>query len=269
MKFLPIGEKTFQHYCEKNKLFTSVDDLTIVTVSNWLEGLVRQSYLNKQKIITIHNGVDVSLFQPMDSTRVRCKYGLEGVAYVIGVSSVWLPYKGWYDFLELARMLPENIRLVMVGLNSYQLTEVSSLGIRGIPHTDNIRELAELYSGAILTLNLSSQESFGLTTVEGFACGTPGVVYNSTASPELIADNNNGILSADSSVYAGSSGWVVRQGDIRAVSEVINQWYEVITSDHCSEQEMRDSCRSRAIKEFNKDDKFLNYIELYNRILES
>ena len=30
------------------------------------------------------------------------------------------------------------------------------------------------------------EETFGLTTVEAMSCGTPVVVYDSTASPELV-----------------------------------------------------------------------------------
>ena len=40
---------------------------------------------------------------------------------------------------------------------------------------------------ADVTLNLSYQETFGMTTIEGMACGTPGIVYNKTASPELVS----------------------------------------------------------------------------------
>ncbi len=36
--------------------------------------------------------------------------------------------------------------------------------------------------------NASAEETFGLTTVEALASGTPVVVYRATASPELVND---------------------------------------------------------------------------------
>ena len=58
-------------------------------------------------------------------------------------------------------------------------------GIVAIPRTESVAELAALYAVADVVLNLSCEETFGLTTVEGFACGTPGIVLRATASPEL------------------------------------------------------------------------------------
>jgi putative colanic acid biosynthesis glycosyltransferase len=59
--------------------------------------------------------------------------------------------------------------------------------------------LSEYYSAEDVVLSLSSQETSGLTTIEGFACGTPGIVYNCTASPELITPE---------------TGLVVKKGDL-------------------------------------------------------
>ena len=48
------------------------------------------------------------------------------------------------------------------------------------------------YSHADVYLNLSYEESFGLTSIEAMSCGTPVVAYDSTALKESI-DFNTGI----------------------------------------------------------------------------
>ena len=44
-------------------------------------------------------------------------------------------------------------------------------------------------------LNLSEEESFGNVTVEAMACGTPVLVIDATASPELVTDDTGVIVS--------------------------------------------------------------------------
>ena len=51
----------------KKKLFTAVKDMTIVTPSQWLADLVKQSYLKKYPVRVIHNGIDTSVFRPAKS----------------------------------------------------------------------------------------------------------------------------------------------------------------------------------------------------------
>ena len=269
MKMRQVFEKTAKHYTLKHALFTANKNLVLVPVSHWLEGLERQSFLHNHRIVTIRNGIDTSVFQQTDSIAVRQKYGIGSQAYVIGVSGVWLPYKGWNDFLQLSRMLPSDIKLVMVGLKKEQIGEIAHSGIIGIPRTENTTELAALYSGAIMTLNLSRQETFGLTTVEGLACGTPGLVYNATASPELIIDGNGTMLQSLPSqpMYVGTTGWIVEQGDLATVANVIRDWGDRIKADPIIESYMRQKCRERANKVFNKEDRFKEYIDLFNELM--
>lgn len=241
-----LFEKTNYHYNLKKQSFNAIPNLTLVTVSRWLEEVARHSYLRDKNIITIYNGIDLSEFQRTSSDEVRNKYLIGDNKYVIGVSSVWEKYKGWNDYLELASKLPNNIKIVLVGLNSRQIEMAKEKGIIGIEHTENKQELSALYSGAEAVLNLSYQESFGLTTVEGMACGTPGIVYNCTASPELVSPE---------------TGFVVEPGNV----EIVLQSIETIISN--DRNKYIKSCRSRAEELFDKDKCFSKYIDLFNQIV--
>lgn len=48
----------------KKSWFTGVKNLTIVTPSQWLAGLVKESYLKEYPIKVINNGIDLSTFHP-------------------------------------------------------------------------------------------------------------------------------------------------------------------------------------------------------------
>ena len=60
--------------------------------------------------------------------------------------------------------------------------------------TSNQQELIKFYSAADVFYNPSLEETFGLVTAEAMACGTPAVVMNSTACPELIINEECGIV---------------------------------------------------------------------------
>ena len=66
-----LMDKSQRNYELKKKLFTGViDRLTIVPVSEWLERIVRQSFLKEANIKTIHNGVDTTVFRVIDRKSV-------------------------------------------------------------------------------------------------------------------------------------------------------------------------------------------------------
>ena len=52
---------------KKKKWFTGVEDLTIVTPSQWLAGLVKQSFLAEYPVRVINNGIDLNVFKPTES----------------------------------------------------------------------------------------------------------------------------------------------------------------------------------------------------------
>ena len=165
------------------------DRLKIITVSNWLRDTAKQSFLSQYPIETIYNGINTDIFRPVDGTRAREKYNIQDKYVILGVSSNWNAQKGLGEFLELSQKLSENEIIVLVGLTEEQIKEMPK-NIVGIARTESQAELAELYSAADVFLNTSKEETFGLVTAEAMACGTPVIVYDSTACAEIIGDND-------------------------------------------------------------------------------
>lgn len=233
-----------ENYKLKKELFTSLDNITIVTVSEWLTYIVRQSFMSKYPIELINNGIDIETFKPCRND-LKQKYGIENKFVMIAVASQWSEKKGLYDYIELSKRLSDEYQLIFVGVDNCYKKDIPS-NIITIRRTDSQKELAKLYSAADIVLNLSYEETFGLTTVEGFACGTPGIVYNRTASPELITEE---------------TGIVVEKGNYKQLINAI----ETIKKN--GKQHYSAACRERAVNFYNKDDKFNEYIELYNSLI--
>lgn len=145
----------------KRNSFENVENLTIVCVSKWMAEQVKQSFLKHYPCIVIPNGVDTTIFRPYNTA-------ISNTFNIIGVASNWQRNKGLNYLERLKTMLATNEHLTIVS---------------GI---SNMKELAKIYSSADLFLNPSEEESFGMTTIEAMACGTPVIVNNKTAIPEVV-----------------------------------------------------------------------------------
>lgn len=227
--------KSVKNRTIKEKAFSSVRDMTIVTVSNWLAGCVKKSFLNKYPIKTIYNGVNTEIFKPMPSIETDTKN-------ILSVANVWSERKGLKDIIRLREILSSEYRIILIGLSEKQIKELPN-GIIGLTRTDSQMELAEYYSNADVLISLSTYETFGLTVAESLACGTPVVVYDTTSPPELVNEDIGRIVS----VHDVES---VKSAIVYLCSKAKSKWIE--------------SCRSQAIKFYDKDKNFMQYLELYN-----
>lgn len=243
--FLDGSRKNFHL---KKALFTSVENITIVTVSDWLKNIAKESFLVKNSIISIKNGVDIKKFIPShDNGFIKQKYHLTDKFVILGVGTVWHVSKGLFDYYKLREKLSNDYAIVLVGLSSENIKNLPK-GIIGIRRTESIEELAQLYSSADVVTSLSYQEAFGLTPVEGFACGTPAIVYNATATPELIIPE---------------VGYVVEPGNIEEIVEAIKN------IQHKGKSAFSKNCRKHAELFYDKNKNFNEYFQLYNNLLQA
>lgn len=229
------------NYLTKKHLFNGVKDMYIVTVSKWLEEITKQSYLCSYPIETIYNGIDTSIFKPTESN-IKEKLGIKNKKIILGVASTWSINKGLKDFIELNKMITTDYVIVLVGLSNQQIKKLSNNMI-GLTRTKDVYELVKFYSAADVLFNASVEETFGLPTIEAMACGTPAVVYDCTALPEVVNED---------------SGRIVEANNVKQV------WKEI--------QEMnRNPLLKEAIvnnaKKYEKDYQYQKYINLYTRIV--
>lgn len=188
-------DRSEKNYLEKRKLFCGIKKMLLITPSQWLAGLVQQSFLREYPVEVRHNKIDETIFKPIKSD-FREKYGLQGKTIILGVANVWGKGKGLDDFLELAQMLDDDYTVVLVGLSARQLKEIPKR-IQGIGKVKEAKQLAEIYSASDIYINASKEETFGLTTLEAVKCGTKVIVYDATASTE-VAKNYGGIIVSES-----------------------------------------------------------------------
>ena len=234
-------DNSYQNFNQKKDLFTRLNNLIIITPSQWLADLVKKSFLNKYPVQVINNGIDLNVFKPTPS-EFRKKYHLEKKKIILGVANVWDDRKGFNTFIELSSNLNDNYQIIMVGVTEKQKNNLPS-NIIGITRTNNIKELAEIYSSADIFVNPTLEDNFPTVNLESIACGTPIITFDTGGSPESLT------------MKCGS---VVEKRNIKLLIDTIN---EMITSNSIDNKE----CLKQS-KKYNKDDKFPEYVKIYGML---
>lgn len=214
-------------------------DITVITPSKWLAGLVKESFFKDFPVKIINNGIDLNIFKPTYSD-FREKYSLGNKYIVLGVAFGWGKRKGLDVFCELAKRLDgEKYKIVLVGTND-NIDKLLPENIISIHRTANQTELAEIYTAADIFVNPTREENYPTVNMESIACGTPVVTFNTGGSPEMLDE---------------TCGAVVAKNDVDGIQNEIKRICE-------TQSYSKDDCIERA-KGFDKDNKFEEYIKLY------
>lgn len=203
-------DRSYKNYLEKKELFTNLNNLTIITPSDWLNKLVKKSFLKDYKVVTINNEIDLNLFKPTIDNTIKNKYNIpKNKKILLGVASIWEERKGLKDFLKLSNIIDDEFIIVLVGLNKRQIKNLKKYeNIIGIERTENQLELVKLYSVATYFLNLTYEDNYPTVNLEAIACGTPVITYNTGGCPEQISKD---------------TGYVIDIGNIKKINELINK----------------------------------------------
>ena len=239
-------DRSRRNFEDKKAAFTSMplDGMTIVPVSEWIRNEMRRSFLSAYPFRVIHNGINTDIFNIYDDRQVRTAFGLGDRHILLGVASIWSREKGLDDFIRMAGMLNEDEVVVLVGIKPEDRKRLPD-NVVGIARTENIRQLAELYAAADVFVNPTWQDNYPTVNMEAIACGTPVVTYRTGGSVEVITP---------------STGMIVEQGNL---NELLKSIREIESKGKASYQE---ACRKYALLNFRKEDRYMEYLRLYEEL---
>lgn len=236
-----------QAFSIKKELIGENKNIFPVCVSKWLCEVAKKSYVGNMKNlpITIYNGIDTKIFSPKKVDKLQ-NYGIkDGTFVILGIASYWNENKGVSLFLELINKIEFPIKIILVGGNLEPIKRLNDSRFILIDRTESAKELAEIYSIADVFINTSLEETFGLTTAEALACGTPAIVFNSTACPEVIDEKTGIVIPYDIDAL------------VNAVCKIEQKGKEYYSKN----------CRGRVVNLFTKERMVSDYLELYEDVL--
>ncbi|MBR5767005.1 MAG: glycosyltransferase [Lachnospiraceae bacterium] len=240
-------DSSSRNYEAKKQLFTGIENLTIVTPSEWLKDKVQQSFLKEYPVTVVPTGIDLTQFYPREEImsednliyRVKNHLSLRNKTILLGVANPWRDRKGLVQFEALAKTLDERYAIILVGLNEKQIKALPE-NIIGLSRTDSTEELACLYSMADIYINLTLEDTFPTTNIEALACGTPVITYKAGGSPESIDETCGEAVDRNSI-----------QGIVAAIDKIQSLKGECYTTQMCL----------RRAQLYSKEYRFLEYIQ--------
>lgn len=245
-------DNTIWNYAKKKQVFTGVKNLTIVTPSQWMAGLVRESFLQEYKTVVIPNGINLESFKPLSEEQQKLRekqYAGYKHKTILGVANRWEERKGLHYFEQLVDRLPDHYTIELIGLNKVQTKQMKDKYPSGkllpIDRTRNVELLASIYRTADAFVNPTLEDNFPTTNLEALACGTPVITFATGGSGESIDE---------------SCGVIVKQGDIDALTEAIIKV--------CEEKPFTsENCRKRSLR-YDRQARYHDYLQLYEECVK-
>lgn len=205
-----FADRSEKNFALKKKLFNG-GNVILVTPSEWLKNEVKKSFLRALPVEVINNGIDTDAFRSCKED-IRGKYAIDpNKKIVLGVANYWTENKGFGSFMSLADSLPDDYRIVMVGLSEKQLKRLPS-NVTGVTRTQSKEELAALYGAADVFFNPTKEDNYPTVNIESLCCGTPVVCFSETGGGAEIV---------------GESGIVIDKRDVGSVLDAIDKCMKI------------------------------------------
>jgi glycosyltransferase involved in cell wall biosynthesis len=219
-------------YVWERKLKSFKDlNITYIAPSHYVYEQAKQAKaLGIHKLVYIPNGVDVKIFHPVELKTTNKKI----VLFVANNPELDMN-KGYLDFQKAISLLPDKLRM------NIEVKVVSG-------EISSEKELANIYSTAVVTVVPSKMETLSYVTMESLACGTPVVAYRVGGIPDLIDHQTNGYLA--------------NPGEIKDLARGIES---IVTSPKII-AEYSKSGRAKIIKHFSMDNIAKKYLDLYRQM---
>jgi glycosyltransferase involved in cell wall biosynthesis len=244
------------HVWERKRSLYQRSKLHIVTPSRWMADQARNSILSgAADVQCIPYGIDLDTFSPKDQASARNALGIRQDAKVIlfVAARVIQGRKGLgYLFEALGSIRAnEDILLLTVGNSEPSQQQLQRYEQKHLGHIADDTKLSLVYSAADLYVLPTLADNLPLTVQESLASGTPVVAFDVGGLPEMIAHL--------------ATGYLARYKEAADLATGIRK----ILDDDALRLQMRETCRSFAVKHYDLNRQANRYVELYEHVIRA
>jgi len=201
-KYYPAGAKGMIKFFKQKVALKRVDGIITDSLASKLD-IIKHLGISEDKIYVVPLAANPYLVaqDEKEIRRVRRDYHLPS-KYVLYVGDINYN-KNLPQLIKAVRYLPTNVKLVCVGKSFYAhdipewqwletqmaLSDVKDrVKFLTNVNTDDLKDLAAIYSASIAYIQPSLYEGFGLPVLEAMACKTPVICTKNSSLPEVAGE---------------------------------------------------------------------------------
>ncbi|KJH72034.1 glycosyltransferase [Aliterella atlantica] len=232
-------------------------NLSIISKSSWLTALAKQSLLNRFPIYQIANGIDTTIYQPLDREQCRLELEIPLDKKVLMFSAVELNdfRKGADLLLKALQNLPVSLKaetvLLTFGKAGEEIAKDVEMQTYDLGYISDEQQKAIAYCAADLFLFPTRAETFGNVALESIACGTPVVSFKVGGVGDHVRHDITGYLATPEDYQDFSYGIVQ------------------LLEDDNFRTSLSQQCREVAVREYSLELCVQQHAELYSRLLQN
>ncbi|MFA5995911.1 MAG: glycosyltransferase [Patescibacteria group bacterium] len=244
----------------KKIAWQNLSNLTLVTPSNWLKRLVKQSALFKNhRVEVIPNGIDTNIFSPGDQEAAQKALHLPiDKHYILFAADYIQDKRKGIDYLYQALQRLQNnpsftktTELIIFGHGNELTLKNNAFKIHFLGHLNKATDIAKAFRAADVFVLPSKQDNLPNSVLEALSCGTPCVSFNIGGLPDMIKHLSNGYLAKafDVNDLARGISWVLSDMNKRRI--------------------LQTRARKSIEQHFTLEHQAKRYINLYTSVLKS
>lgn len=251
----------------------------VIAVSEGMRQDIYRAYpdLEKSRVHVIHNGIDISTWQPREDASVLSRFNINPDARSVVFVGRITRQKGLPYLLEAVSDLPNDVQIILCAgaadtpeilaevTQKVEQLQADRSGVIWISEHLSPTDLSVILSHATTFVCPSIYEPLGIVNLEAMACGIPVVGTATGGIPEVIDDGVTGWLVPIEQHMDGTGIPLDPQKFVSDLSRALN----VAVSDVSLAKQMGVAARSRAATHFNWDVIAEQTRGIYERVLSN
>jgi glycosyltransferase involved in cell wall biosynthesis len=244
-------------YEKRKRIYRNMgSNLTLVGLSRWMaQSATDSGLLASNNVVHLPNGIDTSLFKPVDKFTARDLLGLPQDMKLIlfgAVDATSDIRKGYQHLREALLAMKSDAGLIVFGDERNTPKRIDGERFKEF-HVGNIKDeitLTLLYNAADISIVPSRQENLPNVIMESMACGTPVVAFNVGGNCDMIDHDVNGYLASPFDPHDMAAG------------------IDKLLSDNTFLSEAGQKSREKILSTFDISKVAQQYIDLYRSITD-
>jgi glycosyltransferase involved in cell wall biosynthesis len=249
-------DTTARLWALKDRLYAK-SDITVVAPSSWTERLARESpLLGRFPVHRIPNGLDLTVFRPLDRAAARAVLGLEGerLGILFAANVARDNARKGSDTLEAAlhRLGPrDDLDLLVAGVGAADWVGRVPQRVVPLGYLRDDRLIAAAYAASAMVVVPSAVENLPNTLLEANACGRPSIAFDAGGMADGLRHQDTGLL--------------VPPGDVDGLAAALAR----LADDPAARARMGAAALALARAEFSSDVQAQRFEALYQTLVEA